>query len=84
MVSAYQGVVRDGQIQLQGDLQLPEGSEVIVVLVGSAETVPMTAADFAASEVAGLWADRADITDSSAYARQLREMAQKRNGDAAS
>lgn len=84
MVSAYQRIVQGGSIRLYGDQQLPEGSEVIVVLVRKAEQGTMSAADFASSELVGLWADRTDISDSSDYARQLREQVQKRGGDAAS
>ena len=32
------------------------------------------------SELIGLWKDREDIEDSAAYARQLREQAQRRRG----
>jgi hypothetical protein len=39
-----------------------------------------TGEDLAASELFGLWADRADITDSTTFARQLREQASHRRG----
>ncbi len=37
----------------------------------------LTAMDLAQSDVVGLWADRADITDSLGYARQLRSKAER-------
>ena len=41
----------------------------------------MTAADLLYSSLIGLWADRADISDSSAFARQLRQQAGRRGGE---
>ncbi|MBM3129339.1 MAG: hypothetical protein FJ009_12035 [Chloroflexi bacterium] len=38
----------------------------------------MTARELAASEIVGMWADRTDIGDSAAFARTLREQAQRR------
>ena len=42
-----------------------------------------TAAELAHSPLFGLWADRADITDSVTYARELRAQAERRNRDQA-
>ena len=39
----------------------------------------MTAQDLLNSSLIGMWQDRADIDDSAAYARQLREQAQRRD-----
>ena len=44
-----------------------------------AERPPLTAADLLASGLVGLWEGREDITDSAAFARQLRDQAQHRN-----
>jgi hypothetical protein len=41
----------------------------------------MTAADLLQSSLIGLWADRVDISDSSAFARQLRRQAGQRGGE---
>lgn len=38
-----------------------------------------TASDLAQSSLVGIWADRDDIVDSLAYARQLRAQAERRN-----
>lgn len=77
MVTAFQGTVRDGQIQLKTDHPLPEGAQVIVVLVEdmSAEPRWLTARELAHSDIVGLWADREDIGDSAEYARKLRNNA---------
>ncbi len=45
---------------------------------GGADYPILTAADLAQSDIVGLWAGRADITDSREFARQLREKAQQR------
>jgi hypothetical protein len=39
----------------------------------------MTAQDLLNSSLIGMWQDRTDIDDSAAYARQLREQAQRRD-----
>lgn len=44
-------------------------------------TRPMTAADLLHSPLVGLWADRDDIIDASAFARKLREQAEHRQLD---
>jgi len=41
----------------------------------------LTVRDLLDSDLVGMWEDRTDITDSSVYARQLREQAQTRNHD---
>lgn len=38
----------------------------------------LTANDMAQSDLVGIWADRTDITDSLAFARQLRNKAERR------
>ena len=85
MVSAYQGSVRDGLIYLDDDSQLPDGTRVIIVVVEEQEAiVGLTARELAESELVGMWADRDDIEDSSAFARQLREQAQRRHNASSS
>lgn len=69
----------DLHIVLPADV--PTGPVEIVVVV-STDTVapkPSTAADLANSEFFGMWAGRTDITDSSGFARQLREQAWRRS-----
>jgi hypothetical protein len=78
MVNAYQGSVQGGQLHLDDGSQLPDGTRVIVVVVEEQEPVGgLTARELAESELVGMWADRADIEDSSTFARQLREQAQR-------
>ena len=79
MVTAYRGMVRDGQIKLEEREALPDGTEVIVVVVEAKKKSVLTARELAESEIVGLWADRDDIVDSAEYARQLREQAQRRD-----
>jgi hypothetical protein len=40
---------------------------------------PLTASDFLATGLVGLWAERTDISDSREFARRLREQAQTRS-----
>jgi len=82
MVTAYQGIVQNGQIRFDGSPELPEGAQVIVVVVkesGPGASAGLTGRALAESELVGLWADRDDIGDSAAYARTLREQSQRRD-----
>ncbi len=61
MVVAYQGMVKDGQIRLEGDQVLSDGAVVIVVIVKESaqrESEYLTGHELAQSELVGLWADR--------------------------
>jgi hypothetical protein len=79
MVSAYQGLVKDGLIRLDDGPRLPDGTRVIVVVEEREIISGLTARELAESELVGMWAGRDDIGDSSAFARQLREQAQRRH-----
>jgi hypothetical protein len=74
-------IVKDGQIRLTG-LPYKKGDWVeIIVLPREHETKTrprLTVRDLRRSDLIGLWKDRIDIEDSSAYARKLREQAQQR------
>ncbi len=82
MVTAYQGIVQNGQIHFEDDPQLPEGSQVIVVVMGEQQEIPakkvMTGADILESGLIGIWADREDITDSAEFVEALRRKAERR------
>jgi len=77
-------------VQEDGELHIPnvpvvKGQQVEVLLLFRSVSPKlkrrhMTALDLLNSELIGLWKDRTDITDSSVYARQLREQAQQRPG----
>lgn len=56
--------------------------EIVELRVNPAgDVVPrLTARRLLESELVGMWKDRADIEDSTAYARRLREQAQNRGG----
>jgi endonuclease YncB( thermonuclease family) len=64
-------VEEGGRISL-ADLPLKQGQQVEVILLVGADDQVLTARQLAESEVVGLWADREDIQDSAAYARELR------------
>jgi hypothetical protein len=82
-VRVHKVVEKDGEILLTG-LPCKKGQQVeMIVLIGPAampEHPPLTARQLRHSGLIGLWKDREDITDSAAYARQLRERAQRRQG----
>jgi hypothetical protein len=76
-------VEKDGEIFMTG-LPCKKGQrvEMIVLIEPPVESQPsrLTAHRLLDSGLVGLWKDREDIGDSAAYARQLREQAQKRRG----
>ncbi|MEW6679997.1 MAG: hypothetical protein AB1297_03095 [bacterium] len=76
-------IERDGEIFVRG-LPCKKGEYVEMILLvepsAMAKHPPVTARQILHSELIGLWKDRKDIEDSSAYARQLREQAQRRRG----
>jgi hypothetical protein len=82
MVMAYQGTVQNGQIHFDNDPAIPEGAQVIVVVVkeGQQAGVPkaLTLGDLLESPLVGMWADREDIVDSAEFARKLRERTLRR------
>jgi hypothetical protein len=79
---AYQGIVKNGTIHLGRGRVLPEGAQVIVVVMQDPapdEVRGITGAELLASGLVGLWADREDIADGGAYARELRRKAGRRD-----
>jgi len=74
-------IVKNGQIHLTG-LPYRRGDRVeIIVLPQAGKTrtqIRLTVRQLRQSGLIGLWRDRSDIEDSSAYARRLREQAQQR------
>ena len=76
-------VEKDGEILMTG-LPYKKGQDVEIILISEfpnrSEKRPLTASQILRSGLVGLWKDREDIEDSSSYARQLREQAQKRRG----
>jgi hypothetical protein len=85
MVTTYQGTIHNGQIHFDDPPELPEGAQVIVTVVTEDQQadmpVGMTGAQILESGIVGMWADRDDITDSAAFAEQLRRNAERRGGD---
>ena len=80
-VRVQQVVAKDGEVLVRG-MPYKKGQVVeIIVLPQSMRTTPrshLTVRQLRKSGVIGLWKDRYDIRDSAAYARRLREQAQKR------
>ena len=73
---------RDGEVVITG-LPYRKGQYVeIILLPQPAQTTsrpPLTVRQFRELGLIGLWKGRDDIVDSSVYARQLREEAQRRS-----
>jgi len=80
-VRIQQVLLKDGEVVL-GGLPYKRGQriEVIVLPYQPPSTTPirLTVGRLRQSGLLGLWRDREDIEDSSAYARQLREQAEYR------
>ena len=74
-------VEKDGEILVKG-LPYRKGQCVEVILLPESSAAStkrrLTASRLLHSELIGLWEDREDIEDSAAYARRLREQAQRR------
>ena len=80
-VRVQQVVAKDGEVLVRG-MPYKKGQVVeIIVLPQPMRTTPrshLTVRQLRESGLIGLWKDRYDIRDSAAYARRLREQAQKR------
>ena len=77
----YLGRVHHGQINLENNAQLPEGSQVLVVVLDDegAEPKGITGAQLLEAEFVGEWKDRDDIGDTAEFVEELRRRAQTRN-----
>jgi hypothetical protein len=62
------------QVQLPSEVPVGD-ADVVVVVIPSAERRRSTAQDILASDLFGMWADRADIADSAEFAEELRQRA---------
>ncbi len=82
-IRVQQTVEKSGELIIT-DLPVEKGQQVeVLLLLSPSETSKrprLTARELLNSELIGLWKDRTDITDSTMYARQLREQAQRRPG----
>ncbi len=80
-IRVQQVIAQDGKVVIT-DLPYKKGQTVeIILLVQPTRIAPrsrLTVRQLRQSGLIGLWKDRNDIQDSSVYARQLRERAQKR------
>jgi hypothetical protein len=82
-VQVRQVLLQDGEILVTG-LPYKKGQPVEIIVFPQSATLPprarLTVGRLRRSGLIGMWQDRDDIDDSSAYARQLREQAQQRGG----
>ncbi len=80
-VKVRQVIAKDGEVLVTG-LPYRKGQAVQIIVLPQPTTLPprerLTVGRLRKSGLIGLWRDRDDIGDSSAYARQLREQAQRR------
>ena len=80
-IRVQQVIAEDGEVVIT-DLPYKKGQAVeIILLLQPTRIAPrsrLTVRQLRQSGLIGLWKDRNDIRDSSAYARRLREQAQKR------
>jgi len=76
-------IQKSGELHLT-NLSVVEGQHVEVLLLFTSHTnnttrkKRLTARQLLNSSLIGMWEDRTDITDSTEYARELREQAQRR------
>lgn len=80
-IRLHRVVEKHGEIFVTG-LPCEKGQKVEIILLIEPSAIPkrphLTARQLFRSGLIGLWKDRKDIEDSAAYARQLREQAQRR------
>ena len=80
-IRRQQTIQKKGELTIR-NLPVEAGQEVEVLLLIStsdkSKRPRLTAKQLLDSGLIGLWQDRQDISDSAAYARQLREKAQQR------
>ena len=80
-IQVQQVISKDGEVLLTG-LPFKKGQSVEIIVLPqpttSAARTHLTVGRLRQSGLIGLWQDRDDISDSSVYARQLREQAQQR------
>ncbi|MCD6344787.1 MAG: hypothetical protein J7M17_04190 [Anaerolineae bacterium] len=80
-IRVQQVIEEDGEVVIT-DLPYKKGQAVEIILLPQPTRIAsrsrLTVRQFRQSGLIGLWKDHNDIRDSAAYARQLREQAQKR------
>jgi hypothetical protein len=78
-ISLTTEVPPDREVRLKLPDDVPPGpADMVLVIASHAPTGGRTLGDLADSEFFGMWRDRADIGDSSEFARQLRKKAWSR------
>lgn len=72
------GRIQGGAIVLARPLPLPEGTEVSVRVEAADRPVAAATEDFASLPFFGMWSERSDLADSTAWVRQERQRWQQR------
>jgi len=82
MAIIARGTIQNGAIVTEEPVALPEGTVVVVSIetagVSSESEAERRLAEFDALSFHGMWADRADMADSVAWVRKIREQWQQR------
>jgi hypothetical protein len=77
-IRVHKIIEKDGELVV-ADLPYKKGQPVeVIVLPEPQDSGHLTAKRLLTSDLIGLWEDRKDVSDSTAYARTLRERAQQR------
>jgi len=80
-IRVQQTVTKSGELTIRSlPVQKGQQVEVLLLFTSPSKRPRLTAKQLLNSDLVGLWKDRTDIRDNLAYARQLREQAQKRPG----
>jgi hypothetical protein len=81
MALVERGKVQGGGIVFSEPLKLPEGTEVLVrvepLTMGEQTITPSDSDEFSTLPFFGMWADRQDMSDSTAWVRREREKWQR-------
>ena len=70
----------DHRLVVEVPAELPAGPAEVVLRILDAAEKGGTADDLLASGLFGIWKDRTDIDDSVAFARRIRQQAERRHG----
>jgi hypothetical protein len=80
-IQRQQTIAKDGEVLITG-LPYKKGQSVEIIVFPqpgvTAQRTRLTVGRLRRSGLIGIWKDREDLGDSSAYARKLREQSQKR------
>lgn len=67
-----EGIVQNGIVVLEKGASIPNGTHVQVIVL-EAKELPSANGDLAGDPFIGMWKDHPDLTDSSAWVRNIRK-----------